>query len=62
MASWIGHAPLDILKHLDSINKDVAHSTMQSCDICSQAKQTRSPFACSTSFTCSIFELIHVDT
>ena len=58
----MGYALLDVIKHLDSLNKDVVHSSMPNCDICSQAKQTRLPFPCSTSITHCIFELLHVDT
>lgn len=54
----LGHIPYHKMKMM-SITSD--HSSIQSCMICSKAKQQRLSFPTSVSVSNAQFELIHID-
>ncbi|KAL2246006.1 UNVERIFIED_CONTAM: Retrovirus-related Pol polyprotein from transposon RE1 [Sesamum indicum] len=55
----LGHVSHDVLINTGLIHKNA--DRYSSCDICPQAKQHRLPFTVSSSYSPSIFDLIHVD-
>lgn len=58
----LGHASHSVLSHIDDVRHDVSASRNKSCPVCPLAKQCKLPFPnASTSFTSSLFELLHVD-
>lgn len=56
----LGHLPYSVMKKFDFI-KSLSDSSYV-CDVCPQARQTRSPFPISEIKTKEIFDLIHIGT
>lgn len=57
----LGHAPLEVLRHLDFLRQEIRHINQNKCEACIRAKQIRLPFSSSTSKIACCFELVHID-
>ncbi|KAF7843929.1 retrovirus-related Pol polyprotein from transposon TNT 1-94 [Senna tora] len=57
----LGHAPIDVLKHIDDINVSPTFSLPKVCDVCHYAKQHRMAFPASGTRVTHVFDIIHLD-
>ncbi|XP_075091779.1 uncharacterized protein LOC142171949 [Nicotiana tabacum] len=58
----LGHVPFVQMKHISFISNDLSAKQPFICPICPLARQPRLSFPDSSSFSTSLFQLIHVDT
>lgn len=57
----LGHTPLTVIKHIESVSSQVSDTSLLPCDVCHFAKQGRLPFNVSSSRASKPFDIVHCD-